>query len=75
MSRSKWCIPAWKSRRLSPVNAVVGIKPLPGGQECTARSFLVTPLRQRMLEDRQIRQYSPTTIRIYMHVVAEFARH
>jgi len=35
----------------------------------------VTPLRQRMLEDLQIRHYSPTTIRIYLHVVAEFARH
>jgi hypothetical protein len=31
----------------------------------------VTPLRQRMLEDLQIRHYSPTTIRIYLHVVAE----
>src|ERR1022692_3723254 len=39
------------------------------------RSFLVTPLRQRMLEDLQIRHYSPTTIRIYLHVIAEFARH
>jgi integrase/recombinase XerD len=28
-----------------------------------------------MLEDLQIRHYSPTTIRIYLHVVAEFARH
>jgi integrase/recombinase XerD len=35
----------------------------------------VTPLRQRMLEDLQIRQFSPTTIRIYLHAVAEFARH
>jgi len=35
----------------------------------------VTPLRQRMLEDLQIRQYSPTTIRIYLHAVAEFAQH
>jgi integrase/recombinase XerD len=35
----------------------------------------VTPLRQRMLEDLQIRQYSPTTIRIYLHAIAEFAQH
>ena len=35
----------------------------------------MTALRQRMLEDLQIRQYSPTTIRIYLHAVAEFAQH
>jgi hypothetical protein len=28
-----------------------------------------------MLEDLQIRHYSPTTIRIYLHAVAEFAQH
>src|SRR6202795_3030568 len=28
-----------------------------------------------MLEDLQIRHYSPTTIRIYLHVMAQFARH
>ena len=28
-----------------------------------------------MLEDLQIRQYSPTTIRIYLHAIAEFAQY
>jgi len=28
-----------------------------------------------MLEDLQIRHYSPTTIRIYLHAVTEFAQH
>lgn len=35
----------------------------------------MTLLRKRMLEDLQIRNYSPTTTRIYLHVIAEFARH
>jgi integrase/recombinase XerD len=45
------------------------------GVVTSERSFTVTPLRQRMLEDLQIRHYSPTTIRLYLHSVAEFARH
>jgi integrase/recombinase XerD len=35
----------------------------------------VTPLRQRMLEDLQIRHYSPITSRVYLHSVSEFAKH
>jgi integrase/recombinase XerD len=35
----------------------------------------VTPLRQRMLEDLQIRHYSPTTIRLYLYAVRAFAKH
>lgn len=35
----------------------------------------MTPLRQRMLEDLQIRHYCPTTIRIYLRAMAEFAQH
>lgn len=35
----------------------------------------MTPLRQRMLEDLQVRNYAPTTITAYIRNVAEFAKH
>ena len=35
----------------------------------------MTPLRQRMLEDLQIRNYSASTVRAYILRVAEFAKH
>src|SRR5271166_2369851 len=39
------------------------------------KEFVVTLLRQRMLEDLQLRHYSPTTIRLYLYAVREFAKH
>ena len=35
----------------------------------------MTPLRQRMLEDMQVRNLSPNTQRAYIESVARFARH
>ena len=36
---------------------------------------MVTPLRQRMLEDLRVRNYAPTTVAAYIRNVAEFAKH
>ena len=34
----------------------------------------MTPLRQRMIEDMQLRNFATTTQRSYIHYVADFAR-
>ena len=39
-----------------------------------SRPLPMTPLRQRMVEDMQMRNYSEHTIRAYLHCVADFAR-
>src|SRR6266436_2058468 len=39
------------------------------------RRLPMTPLRQRMLEDMQLRNYSPLTMHCSLRCVAEFARH
>src|SRR5204863_7257855 len=41
----------------------------------TKGTFVMTALRQRMLEDLHIRHYSKTTIRLYLHAVSVFAQH
>ena len=35
----------------------------------------MTPLRQRMIEDMQLRNFATTTQRSYIHYVADFAKH
>ena len=35
----------------------------------------MTPLRQRMIEDMQLRNLTPHTQRSYVHYVAEYARY
>src|SRR6266702_3683412 len=39
------------------------------------RRFTVTHLRQMMLDELQRRNYSPNTVRPYVHAVEEFARY
>jgi len=35
----------------------------------------MTPVRQRMVEDMQLRNFSAHTMRAYLHCGADFARH
>src|SRR5215831_2797151 len=49
---------------------------LPGrSRRMTTRRQPMTPLRQRMWEDLQLRNYSAHTMRAYLHCVADFAKH
>jgi integrase/recombinase XerD len=36
---------------------------------------IMTPLRRRMIEDMELRNLAPTTIRVYVERVAAFAKH
>jgi integrase/recombinase XerD len=35
----------------------------------------MTPLRQRMIEDMNLRNLAPRTVQVYVERVAKFARH
>src|ERR1700681_2754265 len=42
--------------------------------QCKFEGVYMTPLRQRMLEDMQLRNFAPATQRQYIHYVTDFAR-
>src|SRR5262249_9524885 len=41
----------------------------------SATERVMTPLRQRMIEDMKLRNYAPLTIKVYVERVAAFAKH
>src|SRR5258708_37770146 len=41
----------------------------------SATEHVMTPLRQRMIEDMKLRNYAPLTIKVYVERVATFAKH
>src|SRR5256885_16619607 len=64
--------PAWRAWPPRPAQVVIA-------QPTRSRLMKIirpmSPLRRRMLEDMQIRNYSPHTIDGYLRYVAQFAKH
>src|SRR6266571_5495303 len=62
-----------------PIIAPIRVPCVPLTRHCLSvfheRSSAMTALRQRMLEDLQLRNYSPATIACYLRCVADFAQH
>ena len=41
----------------------------------SAKGRIMTPLRQRMIEDMKLRNFAPRTVQVYVERVATFAKH
>src|SRR5216684_542227 len=81
MSRVSLAIPRCPDHNDSPVSMASQYRAASLVLSMYTRSRLMkiirplTPLRQRMLEDLQIRNYSPHTVDAYLRSVAQFAKH
>jgi site-specific recombinase XerD len=51
------------------------VRQRPGGCTRFLGEAIVTPLRQRFVEDLRLRNYAPRTLEVYVSWVARFARH
>jgi hypothetical protein len=61
---------AWQVEKFAKLDSVIPIT-----NDSSLEVFLMTPLRQRFIEDMQLRGLAPTTQRSYIHYVAEFAKY